>query len=316
MYFQFLLILVLFVTNDALKISLNHLNHKDIKKHIITSIIVFASTIVNIVPLPSINNAYADDTIEVIKGITEVDGDIASIYRKGRQNEGILDYEAAQKFYEEVVVAEPLFIPAWADLGNVLIARGDLKEGLLCYKKALSLRPPKKLLSTIILNKASVEMSLGLTDDAINDLSIAEKISNNDPAILTNKAVALSNTGNWAEACNIFEKVITTADRNALPWWLRYAMSLLEVNRSIEGVAFLQRTINRFPEEAECKAFACALYTSLGQLPEAGRYWKQMLPADRELYSQKNFVKEKLLWGPKAYTSFDEFLLSKYSKLD
>jgi tetratricopeptide (TPR) repeat protein len=159
-------------------------------------------------------------------------------------------------------------------------------------------------------------MSLGLTDDAINDLSIAEKISNNDPAILTNKAVALSNTGKWDEACNIFEKVITTADRNALPWWLRYAMSLLEVNRSIEGVAFLQRTMNRFPEEAECKAFACALYTSLGQTQEAGRYWKQMLPSDRELYSQKNFVKDKLLWGPKAYTSFDEFLLSKYSKLE
>lgn len=106
-----------------------------------------------------------------------------------------MDYEAAQKFYEEVVEAEPRFITAWSDLGNVLIARGNLKEGLLCYKKALSLYPPKKLLSTIILNKASVEMSLGLTDDAIKDLTIAEKLSNNDPTVLTNKAVALSNTG-------------------------------------------------------------------------------------------------------------------------
>jgi len=110
--------------------------------------------------------------------------------------------------------------------------------------------------------------------------------------------------------------VISTADRNALPWWLRYSMSLLEVGRPIEGVAFLQRTINRFPEEAECKAFACALYTSLGQLQEAGRYWKQMLPVDREMYAQASFVKEKLLWGDKALTAFNEFLQSKYSKLD
>ena len=89
----------------------------------INTMIIFTSTIINILPLPliSINNAYAiDNNIEIIKGITEVEGDIASIYRKGRQNEGILDYEAAQKFYEEVVVAEPLFIPAWAGIVSSL----------------------------------------------------------------------------------------------------------------------------------------------------------------------------------------------------
>jgi hypothetical protein len=89
---------------------------------------------------------------------------------------------------------------------------------------------------------------------------------------------------------------------------------LLEVNRSIEGVAFLQRTMNRFPEEAECKAFACALYTSLGQTQEAGRYWKQMLPSDRELYSQKNFVKDKLAVGKnyRFIISFENTLYPGY----
>lgn len=92
-------------------------------------------------------------------------------------------------------------------------------------------------------------------------------------------------------------------------------MSLLEVGRSIEGVAFLQRTINRFPEEPECKAFACALYTSLGQLLEAGRYWQQMSLEDRNTYSQSNYVRDTLIWGPKAVNSFDQFLQSKYSKV-
>jgi tetratricopeptide (TPR) repeat protein len=123
-----------------------------------------------------------------------------------------------------------------SNLGNVLTSRGNLDQALLCYKKAISLYPPREPLASIILNKASIEMSIGMTAEAIKDLAAAEKLAGPQPSILTTKAVALSNDGRWEDAATIFEKVISTADRNALPWWLRYSQALLEINRGLSGV--------------------------------------------------------------------------------
>lgn len=158
------------------------------------------------------------------------------------------------------------------------------------------------------VNKAAVEASLGKSEEAMKDLSIAERISGPDPTILTNKAVALSNIGQWEEASNIFGKVISTADRNALPWWLRYSMALLETDRPMEGVAFLQRTLNRFPDEAECKAFAAALYTAMGSRDEALRYWQSIPAPEKEQYLQSDFVSTTLHWGPIANKNFNKFI--------
>lgn len=207
-------------------------------------------------------------------------------------------------------MADPDFIYGWADLGNVLILRGSLEQGLLCYKKALSLAPPREAIPTLRLNKAAVEMSLGHMETAIKDLSVAEAVGGPTQTVLTNKAVAMSMKGNWQDACDTFEKVISTAERNALPWWLRYSMALLETGRGTEAVGFLQRTLNRFPEETECKAFAAALYTALGSKIEANRYWQQMSEVEREQYSAMDgaMVTEKLHWGPNAVKSFKSFL--------
>ena len=80
-----------------------------------------------------------------------------------------------------------------------------------------------------------------------------------------------------------------------------------------EAVAFFQRTLNRFPEEPEAKAFGAALYTALGAPVEGGRYWKSMIPQDRAMYIQPGFVSGKLKWGPLALKSWDTFQQSKYA---
>jgi tetratricopeptide (TPR) repeat protein len=147
----------------------------------------------------------------------------------------------------------------------------------------------------------------------LKDLDKAEKISGSSPSILTNKAVALSNSGDWEASCALFERVISSGDRDALPWWLRYAMSLLETSRSTEAVAYLQRTLNRFPNEAECKVFASALYTELGLQREASTYWLQLSADDRELYSVQ-FVRDRLHWGPRAVRSYEQFLSTQGSR--
>jgi tetratricopeptide (TPR) repeat protein len=136
-----------------------------------------------------------------------VDGEASRIFLKAQQCENDGDFKFAQQFYEQVIEAEPDFVYAWSNLGNVLTAEGNLHDALLCYKKALSLSPPKQSSAIILLNKASIEVSEGDNTAALRDMEIAESFIGPQPSILTNKAVAFSNLGRWQEACSIFEKV-------------------------------------------------------------------------------------------------------------
>jgi tetratricopeptide (TPR) repeat protein len=101
-----------------------------------------------------------------VKGKQVLDGEVSRIFLKARRLESEGDFQEAQRLYEEVISVEPTFIYSWANLGNVLVSEGTLNQALLCYKKAISLQPPKEQLGVILLNKASLELSIG-------DLSIA-----------------------------------------------------------------------------------------------------------------------------------------------
>lgn len=206
-----------------------------IKKKIAT-VVVSVGLLSTMNPIAQLSVAVADDEViaktEKKKGLTVLsDGETARIFRKALQCESDGDLNEAQDFFQQVIEVEPDYIYGWSNLGNVLTSRGNLNEALLCYKKAISLYPPRESLSAIVLNKASIEMALGQTEAAIKDLDAAERLAGPQPSILTTKAVALTNDGRWLDASQIFEKVISTADRNALPWWLRYSMTLLETNR-------------------------------------------------------------------------------------
>ena len=212
------------------------LRFEDIRKNLA----VFAVTgglLSSVIPFPAqLSIAVAADEVilkaEKKKGLIVLsDGETARIFRKALQCESDGDLAEAQDFFQQVIEVEPDYIYGWSNLGNVLTSRGNLNEALLCYKKAISLYPPREALSAIVLNKASIEMAIGQTEAAIKDLDAAERLAGPQPSILTTKAVALTNEGRWLDASQIFEKVISTADRNALPWWLRYSMTLLETNR-------------------------------------------------------------------------------------
>ena len=76
-------------------------------------------------------------------------------------------------------------------------------------------------------------------------------------------------------------------------------MALLETNRGMESVAYVQRVLNRFPDEDECKAFAAAIYTSLGSVAEGKKYFES-IPEDQRRQYTSEYLRTKLFWGEKA----------------
>lgn len=258
---------------------------------------------------------FSSNAFATTSGIEQLEGESQRIFMKAQSAISDGDFKTAQGFFEQVVEVEPTAIYAWSNLGNVLVSQGNLDQALLCYKKAISLQPRRDQLGVIVLNRASVEMSLGMNNEAIRDLTAAERLTGPTPEIVTNKAVALTNEGEWNKAATLFEEIIKTSDRDALPWWLRYSEALLETGRGTEAVAFLQRTLNRFPYENDCKGFAVALYSSLGSKIEAQRYWKTMDDDTRKLYSDASFYTTKLKWGPKTIAGFTSFISSNYANV-
>ena len=243
------------------------------------------------------------------------DGEALRLYYKAQSTLSDGDFGTAQQLFEQVVEAEPEFIYAWSNLGNVLVSEGNLDQALLCYLKAISLQPRKEQLGIILLNKASVELSLGQNQAALRDLTAAERLSGPTKEIVSSKAVAFSNEGEWEKAVTLFEEIIKTSDRDALPWWLRYSEALLETGRGTEAVAFLQRTLNRYPYEDDCKGFAVSLYSALGSKIEAQRYWKQMNDNARSQYTDPSFTTKVLKWGPKTVAGMKGFVDSPLSTL-
>lgn len=241
-------------------------------------------------------------------GTTTIDAQTNSVFMRGRQLENDGAFQEAQKSYEQVIEVEPTYFYAWSGLGNTLVAQGELSEALLCYKKSLSLSPPTNEVAVLYLNIASIESSIGKYEDAIKHLEQSENIGGTNSRISAVRAVTLSLAGKWEEACTLFSKIVSSADRDALPWWLRYSMSLLETSRGMEAVAYLQRTLNRYPFEPECNAFAAALYTSLNSKSDALYYWNKLSAEDQLIYSKIEFVSSKLHWGPKSLTAFQKFV--------
>lgn len=235
------------------------------------------------------------------------ESEVDKIVTLAKRAESSGDFAMAQKYYEQIVDVQPDSLVGWASLGNVLTTEGNLKDALLCYRKALTLHPAKKDEGLLLLNKAMVEMALQENQQALADLTYAEKLSGSTTIVLTNKAVLLSRLGEWKEASDLFEKVVSAADRNPLPWWLRFTMSLAETSRPTEAVAYLQRVLNRYPDEAECLAYATALYSMLGDFPDALHYWKSLNNDEQKKYLDEQFLRDQVIWGPNAIAAMKQF---------
>ena len=153
------------------------------------------------------------------------------------------NFSLAKIAFLSAIAIEPQYSDAYYNLGNVYLAELDYKLAGTYYSKSLELQPKNKLviynliicrqkqnllqdalklvnelveLSRDTLNdfcraivcRANVKRDLGLYNDALLDIKLADSLKKNDPIILSNKALIFHYQGYFFKALEIYKSAL------------------------------------------------------------------------------------------------------------
>ena len=127
-------------------------------------------------------------------------GDVKKLFNEGRAFEAQGNILAAQRLYLKVTNIAPRFIYGWSNLGNTLVAQGQLEEADESYSKAVALceenlKQTEASFGTrrcddlylILLNRGSVRLNNSMPKEALSDLTKSNTIRGRpDSTILQN----------------------------------------------------------------------------------------------------------------------------------
>ena len=127
-------------------------------------------------------------------------GDVKKLFNEGRAFEAQGNILAAQRLYLKVTNIAPRFIYGWSNLGNTLVAQGQLGKADESYSKAVALCEENLKqteasfgvrrcddLYLILLNRGSVRLNNDMPKEALSDLTKSNTIRGRpDATILQN----------------------------------------------------------------------------------------------------------------------------------
>lgn len=254
--------------------------------------------------------AVADDSNEVIVAAT---GDTKRLFNEGRALEGQGNILAAQRAYTKVTKISPRFIYGWSNLGNTLVAQGQLNDGDESYSKAIALCEEnlkqtevqfgvKKCddLYLILLNRGSVRLNNDMPKEALTDLQKANTIRGRpDATILQNLARAQEINSFYKQSDTSYTTAISMTAGEVIPFWLRSSMVKYQLGDTSGAMDLLKRVENRFPEAPEVRAAYAVLLFGKGDEDAARKKFLEIPDRQREKYSDAQFLDKVVAWPPK-----------------
>lgn len=145
--------------------------------------------------------AMADDNTSTSEVQVVATGDVKKLFNEGRALEAQGNILAAQRLYIKVTKIAPRFIYGWSNLGNTLVAQGQLSEADASYTEAVDLCEEnlKQVdgssfgtrrcddLYLILLNRGSVRLNNDMPKEALLDLTKSSTLrARPDATILQN----------------------------------------------------------------------------------------------------------------------------------
>ena len=163
----------------------------------------FITTLSSSILLP-LQVASADDSTTIpAPVIVAATGDAKKLFNEGRALEAQGNILAAQRLYLKVTKIAPRFIYGWSNLGNTLVAQGQLGEAEESYTKAIDLCQESLKqaegssfgtkrcddLYLILLNRGSVRLNNNMPKEALDDLQKSNTIRGRPDAVILQNLV-------------------------------------------------------------------------------------------------------------------------------
>jgi len=129
---------------------------------------------------------------------------------RGPYNDGVYhfckgEYDRAVRSYRKAVERNQMDHKAWNNLGLAEYKMGNEKEALVCFNRALSIRPED---TYAMLNKAGLTVAQGRYAEALMMIERAILMDPRDPYAYNIKGTALMKSQRYGEAVKAFEEAV------------------------------------------------------------------------------------------------------------
>ena len=286
------------VNNDDMVIT----HRRQFMKTLISPICLSSSTIM--VPWM----AMSDEEVQITAR-----GDVAKLFNEARAFEAQGNILAAQRLYLKVTNIAPRFIYGWSNLGNTLVAQGQLSDADSSYSKAVSLceeslKQTEDTFGTrrcddlylILLNRGSVRLNNNMPKEALSDLTKSYTLRGRpDATVLQNLARAQEINSLYGQSDKSYTTAISMTANEVNPFWLRSSMVKYQLGDVNGAMDLMKRVSNRFPEAPEVRAAYAVLLWGKGDEDDARKKFLEIPDRVRVKYSEIEYLNKVVAWPPK-----------------
>ena len=141
---------------------------------------------------------------------------LESLVAEARQAQGVHDYAAAEKAYQQAVKIEPNMAELWSNLGLIQQETGDIASAIPSFQQANRLNPSLFVPNLFLGNDY---LRSGKALEAIPFLIKAERTNKNDPQAALALGHAYYATGKFSPATQAFARATTLDPKLGAAWF-------------------------------------------------------------------------------------------------
>jgi Flp pilus assembly protein TadD len=181
--------------------------------------------------------------------------------------------DAAREHLEKALALDAQSAEGWNELGGVMLARGDDRKGLECFKRALAVKPD---LSYALLNAAQSSSRLQQHEAAAGYYERVIALDAKSAGAHNGLGLALAQAGRSGEAERALRRAVELEPALG-PAWNNLAVLLLQAKRESEAEDALRQGIVRAPKEELLYLNLARVHVSRGNRPAARRVMEDLL---------------------------------------
>ena len=211
----------------------------------------------------------------------------ASLFAKALYESKEGNFVDALESWDRFLVSAPTDAAALSNRGNVRLALGDSEGAILDQTSAIKILPSE---TDPYLNRGIAEETLGQWDEAINDYQwVLTREPENASALYNLGNVVGSVRGDWLQAKELFNKA-SIANPGDVMARSSNALASYQLNDFAQAEKELRTLIRKYPMFADARAALTALLWREGSLGEAESHWTAAIGLDSRYREEKWLV--------------------------